>query len=151
MKKYVKLGSKAEVFHDPYSDLLVNKNHVVLLTGRALSSLKVKKALNTGHLVRSSEDEFEEFISTKTPVDTNLSDTTSLKKALDSKEAENRELREKLALLETGDDDEGDFEGMNKTELIEYYQENYEVDDDELTRFKKLKRKEMVNELLKSE
>ena len=51
MAKYVKLGEGASVFHDMSTKFTVYPNEVKELTLKAQSSLRVKKAISSGHLV----------------------------------------------------------------------------------------------------
>jgi len=60
MAKYVKLGDKAESFFDPFSRLSLAGKDVKQLTGKAISSNRVRVSLLGGHLSHASEAEFIE-------------------------------------------------------------------------------------------
>jgi hypothetical protein len=59
MASYVKLGGKAEVFYDAFSELKVVRGQVVEMNAVQARSLKVKKALSGGHLQMATEAEFK--------------------------------------------------------------------------------------------
>lgn len=58
MAKYVKLGIKAECFYDAIANLKALKNEVYKLTPKQEVSPKIRRAIQTGHLVLSTEKEF---------------------------------------------------------------------------------------------
>jgi hypothetical protein len=61
MPKFVKLGEHASVFSDPTSGLLVIGDEVHQLETKHERSKKVKVAIQGGHLVHATEDEFKRF------------------------------------------------------------------------------------------
>lgn len=127
MSKYIKLGKKAEVFYDPYSGVLLAKRDVIKLQGKGLRSDKVRKAINSGHLALSSETEYKKAKG---------SDVVELNKDVTT---EFDEIDETLG---------GQFDGLEKSELVDFLEENYEIDDEEVVKFKKLTRAKMVKYLL---
>ena len=54
-KQGVKVGRKANIFHDQTTGITVKKGQVVELTAAQLMSRRVKGALSSGHLVRTEE------------------------------------------------------------------------------------------------
>ena len=60
MAKYFKLGEKASMFFDPTSQLLVRGNEVVMVE-RVMKTKKLSLALNQGHVIPATEDEFKAF------------------------------------------------------------------------------------------
>lgn len=56
---YVKLGEKAGMFFDPTSRVKVLPGQVVEVTTPQQQSKKFQKALNGGHIVRVSEEDFK--------------------------------------------------------------------------------------------
>lgn len=51
MAKYITVGKKANIFHDPVSGITVCKGEVVEVSNRHLMSKRVKGAINAGHLI----------------------------------------------------------------------------------------------------
>jgi len=58
MARYIKLGSQAESFYDPYSEFGLVRGQVKALEGLANESNAIKNALKGGHLAYASEPEF---------------------------------------------------------------------------------------------
>lgn len=124
-KRFVKLGPKAKSFADPYSRFKIRKGQVKELKGPAeINSGRIKMALNGGHLQIASTKEYEEYresLESLGPLVSNKSPKISLADKLEEK---------------------------TKGEMVEYYKANYEVTEDEVEAFKKLKHAEMVIELV---
>lgn len=51
MAKYITVGKRANIFHDPVSGITVCKGDIVEVSNRHLMSKRVKGALNAGHLI----------------------------------------------------------------------------------------------------
>lgn len=51
MAKYITVGKRANIFHDPVSGITVCKGDVVEVSNRHLMSKRVKGAINAGHLI----------------------------------------------------------------------------------------------------
>jgi len=126
-KKYVKLGEKAHGFADPWSRFNIAGEQVLELeTLNQRRSNKIKQALRGGHLQEASEREFEEY-------------QESLKK-MTTKKVETIPTPEEVLKEE--------LEEKTKAELLKYYQDNYEVNEDEVKSFDKLNHGERVDELV---
>ena len=121
MAKYVKLGEKALSFCDPFADdFTINGKLVKKLTPAQESSPAIQRALAGGHLVNATKEEFD------------------ASEALLSGKP-----------VETDNEPTDDFEDKTKSELLEYYKETYEVDEDQIAAFDKLDKKGRVAELRK--
>lgn len=124
-RKFVKCGEKALGFACPYSRFNVSKGQVKeLVTIEQRRSNKIKTALRGGHLNPATEEEFEKY-------------QASLKgeKPTESAPSPEPTLAEELA-------------EKTKAELTKYYEDNYEVSEDDVKGFKKLNHDDMVAELL---
>lgn len=51
MAKYITVGKRANIFHDPASGITVCKGDIVEVSNRHLMSKRVKGAINAGHLI----------------------------------------------------------------------------------------------------
>lgn len=69
MKYFVKLGVKATLFYDPKYNLKLSGNQVAEISQEVKASRKVSSALNGGHLVIISEQEFKELTGEKASVE----------------------------------------------------------------------------------
>jgi len=58
-KKYLKLGEKASVFHDPSTGVLIRNHEVVEVTSNKMKSKKIQTALRNGHISPATVSEFE--------------------------------------------------------------------------------------------
>lgn len=122
-RKFVKLGDKAFSFSDPFSRLTLRKGEIKELeTTNQKRSVRIKNALKGGHLEPATEVEFDKY------QDSLLSGTVPSSEKTTT-------LKDQLA-------------EMTKAELVEYYQSHYEVSEEDLKSFEKLKQKEMVEELV---
>ena len=59
MAKYITVGKRANIFHDPVSGITVCKGDVVEVSNRHLMSKRVKGAINAGHLIYVDKAEEE--------------------------------------------------------------------------------------------
>lgn len=59
--KYLKLGEKASIFFDPTTRLLIRGKEVIALKAIPKSK-KLSIALNQGHVVNATEEEYEAFL-----------------------------------------------------------------------------------------
>ena len=124
-KKYVKLGPLAGGFADPYSRFKILKGQIKLLESQEeRRSGKIKAAIRGGHLVVVTESEYEDWLKSQEKV-------TKVKEEDIGEPTLAEQLEEKT-----------------KAELTEYYKENYEVSDEDVEAFEKLKHPEMVAELV---
>jgi len=127
-RRFVKLGEKAFGFADPWSKFNIHKGQVKELeTVQHRRSQKIKTALQGGHLEKASDKEFENY-----------------QKKLTGK-VKSTEVAQDVPSLPSMKED---LEEKTKAELTAFYQENYDVNEDDVTTFKKLKHEEMVDELL---
>ena len=51
MAKYITVGKRANIFHDPVSGITVCKGDTIEVSNRILMSKRVKGAINAGHLI----------------------------------------------------------------------------------------------------
>lgn len=51
MAKYITVGKRANIFHDPTSGITVCKGDIVEVSNRHIMSKRVKGAINAGHLI----------------------------------------------------------------------------------------------------
>lgn len=124
-KKYVKLGPKAGGFADPYSRFKILKGEIKeLVSQQERTSGKIKAAIRGGHLVSVPESEYEHWLE-------------SQGKAEKAKEESKGEPTLKEELQEN-----------TKAQLVEYYRDHYEVSDEDVEAFEKLKHPQMVAELV---
>ena len=123
MAKYVKLGSNAASFFDPYSRLSIHGNQVKQLDQKAIESNRVKMALKGGHLNPATEAEF-------------IADGGIITKKIKPEEKVD---------IETFKSDYG----TNAEELLKYYEDNFQVTKKDIASFNKLSLQEMVDELTK--
>lgn len=120
----VKCGKKAFSFTDPFSKFNIVRGEVKELeNSRQLKSGKIKAALRGGHLELATEDELLAFNKKLT------------EKPGEEKPEKDLTLREKL-------------EDKTKAELVEYYEENFDVTEEDVEGFKKLKHPDMIEEIL---
>lgn len=128
-KKYVKLGPLPNVFADPYSRFKIIRDQVKeLATPQEKSSGKIKAAIRGGHLVAVTEREYQEYVDSLEP------------KKEKVKEEEEKELTLEEILTE-----------KTKADLTAYYKDTFDVGDEEIEAFSKLKHPDMVIELLELE
>lgn len=151
MAKYVKLGPKAGGFTDPYSLFNIHKGVIKKLdTPKAQISGRIKAAIRGGHLVACTEKEYKAYKeSLAVEIDPLEGEIKTLKDKLKILEIENNGLKEKG---EEKKKDEPTFrqslEEMTREALDDYYEDSFEVGEDEIKIFKKLKHEEKVTELL---
>jgi len=125
-RKFVKLGSKAPAFADPWSRFNIYKGQVKELENLDQKrSNKIRNAIKGGHLETATEDEFNAY-------QDSLTGKASPKEVEPTK---SQELRTEL-------------DEMTKASLTQYYQENFEVSKADVKSFEKLTHDEMVDELL---
>lgn len=69
MAKYITVGKRANIFHDPASGITVCKGEIVEVSNRHLMSKRVKGAINAGHLIyvdkAAEEAKAEEGVNTE--------------------------------------------------------------------------------------
>lgn len=122
-RKFVKLGPVAASFADVYSEFKIHRGQVKeLVTQEQRRSKKIANAIRGGHLNTATEAEFEDYMD-------------SIGATIEKPELTHTEK----------------LEAMTKKELKGYYEDNFEVDEDEIAAFGKLKQKEMVDEILELE
>lgn len=124
MAKYVKLGSKASVFHDPTTNIKVLPGQIVEVKGVGKFSKKINAALKGGHLENVSKEEYEKFLNGGTVVnDTNIYTGNWVEDWDDFDEKSLKGLKNaqlvELALHLESEATEDELGKMNKTELIE--------------------------------
>ena len=125
MAKYVKLGSKASVFHDPTTNTKVLPGQVVEVKGVSKFSKKIIAAISGGHLENATQ---EEYLKYKGGVKVNSNNDNS-------------------NWVEEWDDfDEESLKGLTNAKLVELANHlETELDDKELG---KLNKQELVEEIL---
>lgn len=171
---YVKLGPKAESFSDPITGFTLVGNQVKELPTKFKKSLKISRGLTGGHLSMASEKEFKEFEKFKseskvTPVveedipigaskekkyKAEIKNLLAEKNILlgekadweDEKQTLENRIEELEELVPAGDEPIN-FDGKSDDELIEYYNENFEVNKDLIKKFKAMPIEEKIAEL----
>lgn len=123
---YVKVGDKAFSFSDPYSGLSISKKQVAKLETREQKrSGKIRLALRGGHLEPATEKEYDAYLE-------------QVGQAPIKGPAPELPLRDRL-------------DEMTKAQLTDYYKDNYQVGDEDIQAFSKLKHDDMVEELVELE
>ena len=126
MAKYVKLGEQAKSFSDANSEFTISGKNVKELTTEQQTSVAIQRALATGHLVQATESEFNA-----------------------------RE--EELGVIKTGGKvitqklPKKAIDDMTKDELMVYYKETYEVDEDQEAEFEAMSKAKRLAFLLEQE
>lgn len=124
-KTFVKLGPKAAGFADPYSRFKILRGQIKELeTKEEKKSGKIERAIRGGHLVVVPEKEYKEYLESLKPESSPKTD-----------KEEEPTLEEKL-------------EEMTKKQLTAYYEENFDVKEEDVEAFGKMKHPEMVAELV---
>lgn len=117
--RYVRLGPKARGFADPYSGFKISGDKIKPLKLNEQKSGRVISALRGGHLEPVTEAEYKAYI----------------------------EEQEEALLNPQVEKQPPDFSEMTKNQLVEHYSQTYDVGEDEVAEFAKLKRSDMVAEL----
>ena len=124
-KKYVKLGPRAGGFTDPFSRFKILRGQIKeLVTPQERSSGRIKAAIRGGHLQTVSEKDYQDYLEAQ---------KSEEEKAVE--ETKEPTLEEKL--------DEKTNAG-----LLEYYKDHYEVTEEQIDVFEKLKHDDRVAELV---
>lgn len=149
--KIVKLGENALNFCDTATGFNLASKEVKEVDSSVFNTPKFKTALSSGHLSLASSDELEEFnegLSVKPASGNSDKEVENLRAKLKNLEEDLKEKDQEIEDLKASSEDaEEPFKGYTKDNLITYYEENFDLDEDELKRFSKLTREEMVNEL----
>ena len=156
MAKFVKLGKKAASFSDPYSQFSISGKQVKKLTPKQQTSPKVARALQGGHLVPATKDEWDAFEEKvvnekKTEVSRKSDENRRLKERIEELEGENKELKEALGQDDDEPTAEERFQELTKAKLVAYYKETYEVTEEEVKAFEDKNKDEMVAYLVELE
>lgn len=125
MAKYLKLGLKASVFYDPSTQKKVLPGQIVKFSSKELKSERIINAITGHHLVQVEADELKEYQSANSAAEP---------KATKSPEPE----------LEEEDGDEEELSKLTVAQLIDRIETDYDLDDEELARVKKLKKPELI-------
>ena len=120
MAKYVKLGEQARSFSDAYSEFTISGKHVKELSTEQQKSIAIQRALTTGHLVQATEQEFLDW-------EEELEIINAGGKVPEKKTGKAKKLTD-----------------MTKDELLAFYKETYEVDDDQEADFIALNKAERL-------
>lgn len=138
MVKYAKLGPKASSFNSPWDKFNLIKGQVKELPKKY--SDQIRKALQGGHLVETSEYDYKEANGLLDKVEEPK--LSKSQKAKLQKEAEKKkELEELKAKLEDLDDEE----------LVTYYEDTYTVSKEEVKALQEMDTEEKVKYLLSLE
>jgi len=122
MAKFIKCGKHALSFHDTFTGFSISKNQVLIANRLHTTSGKFKRALSTGHIIEATEEEYQKYLRT-------------LNGEVDVVDPEEISLKEAL-------------EGKSKSQLLDYYKENYELTEEEVIAFSKLNKNDMVGHLV---
>ena len=122
--KIVKLGEKASFFFDPTTRIQISVGEVVELTKASQYSKKIKKALNGGHLVQTSEEELEAFKNGTLISNRESEEDTNWLESFDptDSKAVNKlkvdQLKELIKFISDEEYEDDYFDDMKKVELI---------------------------------
>lgn len=138
--RYVKLGEKAAAFSDPYTHFTLAGPEVKPLDAGMAKTDKIKRALHGGHLEYADLEEYEAWLenlaSTQPVVET--ADGVKPAKADKALKAENEKLQARIAELEEAAAvPASPFEDKTNKELVAYYDDTYEVTEEDLKEFGK--------------
>lgn len=150
MAKYAKLGDKATSFSDPTSRLVLKNKDVVELSAKHLSSKRVKKAINGGHLSLTDKEEYEDFLSaqeskgsTKEKEEDTIEDVEDIETVDYSKSTEkdikkalttNQDLINNIVAITENEEEpieEEDIKDLKKDDLVEIILNGYELEEEE--------------------
>lgn len=81
MAKYLKLGKRANIFHDPSVGLTITKGDVKEVAAAILNNKRVKTAIHSGHLVVVDEPVEEKVENLEDTVKGNLEKLSSMAQA----------------------------------------------------------------------
>jgi hypothetical protein len=149
MPKFVKLGKKAASFADPYSELTLAGEAVKKLTPRQQTSPKILRAIQGGHLLPASKEEYDNWedrriSQKKDSVSKKIDENKKLKEKIAELEGANKELQEALGKDPEEKTPEEKLKPLNKGELAKYYEETYEVSEEEVKLFGEKNKDDMI-------
>lgn len=124
--KYYKLGKGASIFYCPVSKVKIIGNQIVAVDGKKISK-KLVVAERHAHIVASTEAEYNAYVKS-------LGEDTPTKELAPNENP----LAEK-------------FNAMTKAELDKYLEDNFEVDEAYLTKFKASNKAEKIASLIELE
>jgi len=163
-KIYIALNEGINSFMDPATLFNISGKQIKEIGVSQANSFHVKKALRGGHLIKMTEEAYKiytekqkkESIINKADSDKSeyieqlknqLSEVVEerdvAKKRVNFLEQENSELRLKIESIDD-DDDSIDFESMNKAEIKEYINENYELTDEDISKIESLNKQPLI-------
>ena len=134
MAKYVKLGEKAASFSDAFTGLNLAPGEIKEISVKEANSGRTKNALRGGHLVPVSEGDYKAYLKSLEPEE---EETEKPKKG--SKGKGKKETEETL---------EDKLNAMTDEQLIDYYQETYDVTHEQTEAFADLTTEKKVKEIL---
>lgn len=149
-RPYVKLGSKASGFYAPYSHFKVGVGEIKQLPSTYTKDGVIQSAISGGHLTYASEPEVEAYFKGKGSVSgvevegleeakeeiMNLNNILSSKqKTLEERSRLLEEKEKSIELLEAGKENIFKYD---EDGLVKYITETYELEKEELKKFKKM-------------
>lgn len=152
MEKFYKLGEKAATFTDVSTGLSIDPGQVIKVSIKQAASSRFKRAVAGGHIVIASKEDYSNFLNSKEESEkvSEQSDKDALLKRVAELEKENEEKAERIKELEGDEEDEIDFDSMEKEDLISYAQENSEslgYSDEDIENLSSMKRGKIIKEL----
>jgi len=134
--RYLKLGEKASVFHDPTSNTTVKNKEIIEVDAEQLQSKRLIKAIKSGHLDYCEEKDYKKYLKSLDVDAEDVQDSDSMDYSEKSKKEIKADLNtnEKLIkniLANNGDLTEADLEGYLKDDLIEVITSGYLVEEEE--------------------
>lgn len=147
-RPYVKLGGKASGFFAPFSRFKVSEGEIKQLPATYTRDAAIMTAISGGHLVYASEVEVNAYNSNTG----NTEDIAGLEEAkeeiinlnltLSDKQKKIDELKEEISekdkAIELYTNGKENIFKFNEEELVKYITESYELEKDELKKFKKM-------------
>ncbi len=134
---YFKLSEKASMFYDPISRLKVTKTSPGMIKGKL--NKKVQTALNSGHLVKIKEDEFNDLVEDYDAA------IEKAQKLAETRKASKRSKSEVAAKTLAGEDEEEKkpLNKQNRDELIETLGELEDITEEKVGEIEEGTKKEI--------
>lgn len=158
-KAYLALNKKNRSFTDPSTLFSIQNDQIKEVPHKLLYSHHVVRALRHGHLVKKTETEYKEYMEMMEKLEATQVDKTKIEEYIKSLEKkvtnliEENEAKDKIikALRDSKSEEEEDelteIEKLpSKQAVIDYLEENFEIEKIELKRLSKLSREELDKE-----
>ncbi len=161
-KTYIALNEKARSFTDTKTLFSIHNDQIKEIPQKLLFSYHIKRALQHGHLVKKTEAEYLEYKKKAEAFEAEHVDKTSQEeyiKKLEEKIAHSNNeieknqktikiLRGRLEELENKEEVHPIEKLGSKDDVINYLEENYEIEEGVITRLSKMNRKQLNAEAI---